>query len=252
MSPHSAIYCGSVRHRRFMPVVHAFRYRVFMLYLDLAELPAVFDGTPLWSARRPALAWFRRRDYLGDPEQPLDASVRQAVAELRGDPPDGPIRMLTNLRYFGYCINPVTHYYCFGRDGQSLDCVLVEVTNTPWGERHRYLIPGAERLMRHEFDKVFHVSPFHPLQMRYRWRGNVPGEHLAVHMENVQDDRSVTDATLRLERRALNSTALLSLLVRYPWMTASVALGIYWQAMRLWLKGAPVFDHPGGLRPEQE
>lgn len=252
----SGIYVGSVRHRRFTPAVHAFSYRVFMMYLDLDEIDHVFDGVPLWSSRRAAPAWFRRADYFGDATRPLADCVRYACAAVLGDLPRGPIRMLTNLRYFGYCNNPVTFYYCFDASGERVECVLAEVTNTPWHERHHYVIRAGselpEGIIKDRFEKVFHVSPFHPLDMEYHWRGTVPGTHLTVHMENFRKDTCVdscvTDATLNLDRREITRVELLKILVQFPLMTAKVVLAIYWQALRLALKGVPFIGHPGGLR----
>jgi uncharacterized protein len=140
----SAVYEGWVRHRRVRPVEHSFRYRVFMAYLDLAELPELFDRVPLWSARRAAPAWFRRSDFLGDPELPLRDAVLDRVEELGGARPAGPVRLLANLRYLGHSFNPVSFYFCFAEDGERLAAVLAEVTNTPWGERHSYLLDRGE------------------------------------------------------------------------------------------------------------
>ena len=132
---HSCLYSGTVRHRRFSPSHNEFRYSLFQTYLDLAELPEIFDPYLLWSARRPAVAWFRREDHLGDPEVPLDISVRDEVQRQTGTRPCGAIRLLTNLRYFGYVMNPVSYYYCFDPVTDRLQTVLAEVHNTPWGER---------------------------------------------------------------------------------------------------------------------
>jgi uncharacterized protein len=136
----SALYFGSVRHRRHEPVPHRFTYRLFMVYLDLSEIDDAFAGRWLWSATRPALARWRRSDYFGDPARPLDQEVRDAVRESGRPRPSGPVRMLTHLRYFGYIQNPVTLYYCFSPDGETVDAVLAEITNTPWGERHHYVV----------------------------------------------------------------------------------------------------------------
>ena len=136
----SRIYKGWVEHRRMAPREHRFRYRMFMLYLDLAELPQLFDRTPFWSARRPALAWFKRSDYLGPAQVPLDQAVRDLVAQRIGARPTGPIRLLTHLRYFGYSMNPVSFYYCFDPSGQTLETIVAEITNTPWKERHQYVL----------------------------------------------------------------------------------------------------------------
>ena len=252
---HSAIYVGTVRHRRRGQVVHRFQSRLFLLYLDLDELPAVLDGSWLWSARRPAPLWFRRADYLGDARVPLADAVRQRVAQHTGTAPSGPIRMLTHLRTCGYCFNPVTFYYCFAQDG-GLEAVVAEITNTPWRERRAYVLrppPGTGRRAVHRFqlDKDFHVSPFLPMDLHYDWRFSLPGERLAVHMA-LHRGAPVFDATLSLHRRPLTARSLALALLRYPLMPLRVIARIHFEALRLWLKGAPVYSHPataGGGRP---
>jgi hypothetical protein len=245
----SALYTGRLRHRRFAPRAHAFSYRLFMVYVDLAELKDVFRGRWLWSARRPAIAWLRRADYLGDPAVSLDRAVRDRVEAHAGVRPDGPIRMLTHLRYFGFNINPVTFYYCYDRDDTRIETIVAEVTNTPWNERHAYVLtqrmnvaPGAAR--RYRFRKDFHVSPFMAMDFDYDWRFGAPGDRITVHMENRQDDHKVFDATLALARREITGATLARTLIAFPCMTAVVAVGIYWQALRLWLKRIPFHSHP--------
>ena len=246
----SGVYEGTVRHRRFAPMRHEFRYRMFMLYLDLDELPGVFDGRWLWSARRVAPAWFRRADYLGDASVPLATAVRDLVAARTGRRPNGPIRLLTHLRYWGYVQNPVSFYYCLDASGTAVETIVAEVTNTPWRERHAYVVPASAggRSHRARFDKAFHVSPFLPIEMGYDWLFTTPGDRLHVHMTNHRDGARVFDATLALRRSPLTGTVLARCLARHPWMTASVVAGIYWQALRLWLRGAPFHPHPAPRR----
>ena len=248
----SCLYVGQVRHRRSSFVVREFRYRLFMVYLDLDELPEVFRGRLLWSVERPNVAWFRRADHLGSPERPLAECVRDLVEQRLGRRPRGPIRLLTHLRYFGLAMNPVSFYYCF-EGGESPTVVVAEVTNTPWNERHWYVLDlgGAARL---EADKQLHVSPFLPMHYRYRFEFAGPGEELRVRIENRatqvrrRGDVAVTDvdfeAELRLARRSLTGANLAAMLVRFPWMTLRVYLAIYGQALRLLLRRVPFVPHP--------
>ena len=243
----SRLYVGRVRHRRRAGRAHAFAYRLFMPYLDLDELPELLDPFWLWSARRPAPAWFRRADYLGPPERPLAPAVRDAVRARIGHRPSGPVRVLTHLRYLGACFNPVTFYYCFEPDGEHLHSVLVEITNTPWGERHAYALDcrgRAGREDRFSFDKAFHVSPFMGMGHRYHWRLSVPGERLHVVMHNETQERVVFSAALAMQARPFDRRHLAAALARHPWMTATVLGGIYWQALRLALKGVRFHPHP--------
>jgi len=249
---HSALYLGQVRHRRFAPRAHAFVYRLFMVYLDLAELDTVFRGRWLWSTRRWALARFRRSDYLGDPAVPLDQAVRDRVEQETGERPTGPIRLLTHLRYFGLSFNPVSFYYCFDAKGVRVETIVAEVTNTPWNERHVYVLADAHNEghgdnRRHRLAKRFHVSPFIGMDIRYDWRFTHPGNALNVHMEDHQDGAKLFDATLTLERQTISATSLAAVLVAFPFMTARVLGGIYWQALRLWLKRIPFHTHPAKL-----
>lgn len=245
----SAIYEGWIRHRRAQPKRHEFRYRMFQLYIDLDELPKLFEGRRFWSLDRPNLAALRRRDYFGDPRLSIAEAVRNRVEAETGLRPTGPIRLLTHGRYFGVAMNPVSFYYGFAEDGQTLDWVLAEITNTPWGERHAYLLPVAKaephgRALHWAFDKRFHVSPFIAMQRDYRWALTVPGESLHVHMDVLEGATREFGATLCLERRPWNANTLASSLARYPWLTAKVAAAIYWQAARLWLKRIPFHVHP--------
>jgi DUF1365 family protein len=244
----SAVYEGVVTHHRHAPHDHAFRYRMAQLYLDLDELDRVFDGRWLWSAGGRNLAEFRRSDYLGAPEQPLAEAVRERAAAALGYRPGGPVRVLTHLRYGGIVFNPVTFYYCYEADGTTLDCVVAEITNTPWRERHSYVLRVDDNAAGHvidaSFPKRFHVSPFMPMEREYRWRFTCPGEQLRVHMDVLRDGVREFDAHLSLQRRELTGASLSRVLWRYPLMTAKVVGAIHFEALRLWLKRNPIHDHP--------
>ena len=251
----SALYTGRLNHRRRRPVPHVFDYAVSYVWLDLAELDTAFDGRWFWSTRRPALAWLRRADYFGDPATPLDLAVRDRVEADTGRRPTGPIRLLTHLRSFGHCFNPVSFYYCYDERGREIEAVLAEITNTPWGERHAYVLPAAagERhgdTLRFRFAKDFHVSPFMPMDQDYDWTFKTPGESLGVRMVNRRGGERVFDAALTLERHELTGCALAWVLVRYPFATLSVVRQIYWQALRLWLKRIPFHARPGARAEE--
>lgn len=245
----SAIYHGSVTHRRHAPHPHSFRYRMAQLWLDLDELDDVFRGRWLWSSRGRNLAEFRRSDYLGPPSRPLADAVRDRVEQAIGRRPTGPVRLLTHLRYAGYVFNPVSFYYCYDADGETLHSIVAEITNTPWRERHAYVLPvaGARprgRALHWAFDKQFHVSPFLPMDCRYDWSFTPPGEDLRVHMQVWRESERQFDATLALQRRPLDGPGLALTLARFPLMTLQVTGAIHWQALRLWLKRNPVHDHP--------
>jgi DUF1365 family protein len=244
---HSALYEGTVRHRRFSPAAHSFSYTMFMAYLDLAELDEAFRGRWLWSASRPAAARFRRADHLGDPALPLDRCVRDLVEEKTGRRPDGPIRLLTHLAYYGWCFNPVSFFYCFDPAGRRVEFIVSEVSNTPWLERHCYVhdrrnSPGP--VLHARMKKEFHVSPFMDMEQEYGWSFRDPAERLTVHMENFEKGALLFDATMALERRELTGAALASALARWPFMTLKVVGAIHWQALKLWAKNVPVFTHP--------
>ena len=250
MNMKSSIYEGTIRHRRFKPRPNAFQYRLFFMYMDLDELPTLFDMHPLWSYEKPNIAFFRRRDHFGDPSIPLDTAVRDVVEKNVGKRPNGPIRLLTHLRYFGHCFNPASFYYCYDRDDDQVAAIVIEIHNTPWGEYFCYVL-GAEENQhpmqdwrRHTADKVFHVSPFIDMDIRYDWRFRLPGKTIRVHMIDYHQGTRLFDASLALERRSINRQMLSRVLLRYPAQTIRVVTLIYWQALRLIYKKTPFYTHP--------
>ena len=254
----SAMYEGTVRHRRNWPVVNQFQYRLFMLLLDLSELPQVFGQHPLWSLEGVNLASFYRADHLGDPRIPLERAVRGLVADRLGRPVRGPIRLLTHLRYGGYCFNPVSFYYCYDEGDQQVEAIVAEVHNTPWNEEHLYVFNRLDSLhplsdwRRHCFRKAFHVSPFMDMDIDYDWRFRLPGSRLNVHMIDHYNGDPIFDASLSLHRREITHSALTRALFSYPLMTLKVITAIHWQALRLYHKGALVYTHPGRRGSSQE
>jgi hypothetical protein len=246
---HSAIYSGWVRHRRYFPRAHHFRYRGFQLYLDLDELES---GKLPWCLSREAfnVISFRRRDFFAPEIPSLKQAVRARMQELTGSAPAGAIRLLGHLRYFGHCFNPVVFYYGFDA-GDRLTHIMAEITNTPWGERHQYAFELAKceqhgSAWHMPFDKAFHVSPFLPMGLNYDWRFAAPGDAIRIHMDvRVPDGRKQFDASFVLDsKKDFRTGNLLGACARFPFATLAVVWRIYWHALRLKLKGVPFFDHP--------
>lgn len=251
----SALYTGTLRHRRFSPKKHFFNYTVALFYLDLAEIDNLFR-IPFLFSKQFGLLSFRRSDYLGDPQCSLAESVRSKVFEVLGFKPEGPIRLLTQIRYLGFCFNPVSFYYCYSKD-EVLLAIVCEITNTPWNERHAYVLRcnAQDKIQNFKFKKDFHVSPFLPMEQKYNWSFNCPtldfegydnGQLLSVHMENFgfEGSQKIFDATMLLKSRKLSFWNVFMTLLSFPLLTLKAFMAIYIQALFLKLKGIPFYSHP--------
>ena len=234
------LFVGTLRHRRFTPVAHAFTYPLFMALLDIDRVSELMQVSAVTSYNRWNWASFYDRDHLGDPSRPLRERLVVDATRHGIDLPAGPIFLLTHLRYFAYCFNPVSFFYCFDH-AERLQIVLAEVSNT-FGGSHRYWLrpDPASRTFRAAAPKSLYVSPFMPVDVDYAFAFTPPAGRLVAHMKTVKADSVCFDATLSLERRPWNAAEIRRALVRYPAMTASVMAAIHWQAVRLWWKGVPV------------
>jgi DUF1365 family protein len=253
----SALYKGQVMHRRTEPVMNEFRYSLFMVYLDLSELDHVFENQWLWSIDRFNIASFNRSYHLGDPAVSLDRAVRDLIEERLGRRPEGPVRMLTQMRYFGYNFNPVSFYYCFDKEDGYVETIIVEIHNTPWGEMHCYVLGGNQNKgtadnWKFEFAKAFHISPFTDMDTWYDWRFSSPGSNVHVNMKSFREGSIFFEAEMMLKRYPLTGRNLTSSLLRFPFMTGMIVSAIYWQALRLWIKGSPFYTHPAKRKKSGE
>jgi DUF1365 family protein len=240
----TCFYEGTVVHRRRRPVEHEFKYRLSLVCLDLAEADRLLGRRGLWSSRPWSVQRFRRDDHLGDPDRPLDECVRDLVEERLGFRPTGPIRLLTNFRCLGFQMNPVSFHYCYGSDG-GLEALVAEVTNTPWNERHDYVVDlrnSAEG--RPRTPKEFHVSPFMGMDKEYRWSVGEPGRTVGLRIESFDGGGLLFDAAIALRRREWTTANRCRALLLHPFATMQIAAKIYWQALRLWLKNVPYVPHP--------
>ena len=242
----SAFYVGRLAHARTTPKPHRFSYRVFMPFVDVERISDVTHRAIGWGSRRWAPARFIRSDFIGDENLTVAEAVKRRIFEETNQHFEGRIFLLANWRYFGLQNNPIACYFCKGTSSERLEFIVAEVTNTPWGERHSYVLPvdHSGAVFQTEFQKELHVSPFHGMQQQYRWSSTVPDETLAIKLTNLENGKRVFHASLTLSRLPITRFTGLSLLARFPFETAKVTAGIYWQALVLFLRRLPLFAHP--------
>lgn len=254
---HSCLYEGRVHHVRSKPIEHSFGYRIAMAYLDLEEIAQLANSQRVLSASRYSPVSFLPGDHQASFEasdeeftsHTLAASVRNFVEENSGKRPSGPIRLLTQLRYFGHFFSPLNLFFCFAPEGNEIEYVVAEVSNTPWNERHLYLLHPSNRLddqrdLRFRHPKAFHVSPFMGMDATYDWQLSLPSESLSVGISSSREGDRFFHASMSLQRKVLSRSAVRRLWLRYPLMNLRVMAAIYWQALILWKKKCPFFPHP--------
>jgi DUF1365 family protein len=234
----SSLYIGTIGHSRQIPRKHRFQYPFFMWFLNLDELDRLPPLGRWFSTSKWALSRYHRPDYSGDPAVHLADAIRKRMEELTGHPVEGQVYGLMNMRTMGLYFSPVNFYY--GYDGQgNFSHFLAEVSNIPWNERHQYCHYVDDNHLTPDNPKQFHVSPFNPLNQHYRWKLKAPAEKIFVQLD-VDDDRGhVFTAQLDLERRPLTLESVRSELLKKPAMTIYMVARIYWQALKLYIKGVP-------------
>tara|TARA_X000000368_G_scaffold85053_1_gene64426 strand:- start:918 stop:1712 length:795 start_codon:yes stop_codon:yes gene_type:complete len=242
----NAIYSGTIKHRRFIPFNRSFTYTIFMNYFDISKIDSLFKKSYLWNVNKFALVSFFRKDYHGNPSISLDTAVRNTIKEKTKITIDGPIRILTHLRYFGYCFNPVSFYYCFDKTDTKVELIMAEVTNTPWNERYSYFITNKKnKTFKEDLKKNFHVSPFWGMDHDYEWIFTEPKNNLNVNMINFKDAEKIFHVTLDLKnKKNMTLKNLVLYTLKYPFLTLMVFLRIHFQALILLLRGAKFYNHP--------
>lgn len=247
----AALYPARVMHRRHVPPFYRWVYRLFYLLLDIDTLDATARQLRCFSIDRFNLVSIARRDF-GDRSGDLRGWVERTLAAHGVSLEGGRIRLFCLPKILGYGFNPITLWYCDHADGR-LRAVIAEVHNT-FGERHHYVLASNGAPLAYgeavDKDKCFHVSPFFDLVGRYRFRLSEPGARLRVVINETRNGAPLMDATLAGERRSLSDVQLLSHVLRMPWMTVKVMLGIHWEALKLWLRGARFHSKPAPPRHE--
>ncbi|MBT5150421.1 MAG: DUF1365 domain-containing protein [Nitrosomonadales bacterium] len=240
-----SIYKGTISHSRTKGPQYSFSYRTTMLFLDLDEIKSAFNKRLFWSYEKPNLASFRRKDFFGDTSKPIKQEIIKLITKNLKCKVDGRVFLLTTIRYFGYCFNPVSFYYCYNKK-KELTAIVSHITNTPWGERHAYVhdcrkIRGGTKTFK--FKKDFYVSPFLPMDLEYIWKFTEPKDFLFTSMECSKNQKKYFTATLKMTRQSWSSYSLNKLLFLSVPMGMKTIISIYWNALILYLKKVKFYPH---------
>ena len=233
------IYTGKVRHRRFTPAAHDFEYTLFMAFLDIDRIPDLMAASRWTGYEKRALLSYWEKDHFGDPSAALRDRLRLSAAKDGFRLPDGPIYLLTNLRYAGYCFNPISLYYCYERGAAEPSLAMAEVNNT-FGENHNYWLNG---LQVDGVDKKLHVSPFNTMDNQYNFRLSAPADRLVAHIDSFRSGERFFDATLMLDWSPWTAQNLRHAAVAFPLMTSKIIAAIHWEAIKLFFKRVPFAPH---------
>ena len=243
----AALYFGDVMHARLKPMGHRFSYRVMSLLIDLDRLDAADRMTPLFGVNRAALYSFRESDHGRRDGSSLRGYAQSCAAERGIDLTGGRVLLLSYPRLLGYTFNPLSAYFCHSSDG-TLALIIYEVRNT-FGDIHAYVLPvqpgeHSEAGIRQQQDKLFYVSPFLEMPMRYHFRVLPPGPTVKLRILETDPEGPILAATFNGRRRALTTLALLRAFFALPMVTFKIMVAIHWEALRLWIKGARLVPRP--------
>jgi uncharacterized protein len=243
----AALYFGAVMHARLKPVGHRFSYRVMSLLIDLDRLDDADRKSALFAVNRAALYSFHEADHGDRDGSPLRAYAQARAAEHGVDLTDGRVLLLCYPRLFGYTFNPLSVYFCYRADGR-LALIIYEVRNT-FGEIHAYVLPvkpgeASCAGIRQTQHKLFYVSPFIDMAMRYHFHISPPGEHVRLRILETGSEGPHFAATFSGRRRSLTTRALVRSFLALPLVTFKIVAAIHWEALRLWLKGVALVPRP--------
>lgn len=246
----ASLYVGNVMHARLKPMGHRFSYRVMSLLIDLDRLDEADRQSKLFGVNRAALYSFRESDHGERDGSSLRAYAQRCAATHDIDLAGGRVLLLCYPRLLGYTFNPLSAYFCYRADGE-LALIIYEVRNT-FGDIHPYVLPvrpgeASAAGIRQEQDKLFYVSPFIDMAMRYRFRVSPPGDDVKLRILETDADGPLLAATFHGERRPLNGPTLMAMFAALPMVTFKIMAAIHWEALRLWIKGAKFVPRPEGV-----